>query len=104
VPPENGVLDLPRIIAALRRANPRIVFNLEMATRDPLLVPCLTDTYFVTFPQRKAERLETMMSWVKDHPAAQPVPRVTAKTIARILTEEEANNRQSLIWMTKHIQ
>lgn len=75
-----------------------------MATRDPLLVPCHTDAYFVTFPQRKAERLEKMMTWVQDHPAAPPVPRVTSKTIARILTEEEANNRQSLIWMTKHIR
>ena len=43
VPLGEGFLDLARITAVLAKANPGIAFNLEMATRDPLRVPCLTD-------------------------------------------------------------
>ena len=35
VPCGTGFLDLPRIVATLRKANRDIAFNLEMATRDP---------------------------------------------------------------------
>ena len=104
VPPGTGSLDLPRIIATLVRSNSRIVFNLEMATRDPLRVPCLTDDFFATFPERKAAQLDATMSWVKAHPPAQPSPSVSGKTTAQVLTEEETNNRQGLAWMTKHIR
>ena len=104
VPLGTGSLDLPRIVTTLARSNPRIVFNLEMATRDPLRVPCLTDDFFATFPERKAARLDATMSWVKAHPPAQPPPSVSGKTTAQVLTEEETNNRQGLAWMTKHIR
>src|SRR2546427_25526 len=36
VPLGDGFLDLPKMIATLRRAQPQIHFNLEMITRDPL--------------------------------------------------------------------
>ena len=71
VPLGTGMLDLPRIVATLRRANPAIVFNLEMATRDPLTVPCLTEGYFATFPERKATHLEAAMRLVKLNPPKQ---------------------------------
>jgi len=45
----DGFLDLPRMVAILRRANPSIHFCLETITRDPLTVPCLTDKYWATF-------------------------------------------------------
>lgn len=99
VPLGTGALDLPRIVATLVKANPRLVFNLEMATRDPLRVPCLTDGYFVTFPERKALRLEATMQWVQANPPRQAPPTVSGKPTAQILEEEEANNRSSLGWM-----
>jgi hypothetical protein len=42
VPLGEGFLDLRKIIATLRRAKPGLPLNLEMITRDPLKVPCLT--------------------------------------------------------------
>ncbi|HEV7405654.1 MAG TPA: sugar phosphate isomerase/epimerase family protein [Chthoniobacteraceae bacterium] len=103
VPLGTGALDLPRIIATLVKANPRLVFNLEMATRDPLRVPCLTDGYFVTFPERKARRLDATMQWVQANPPKQAPPSVSGKPTAQILAEEEANNRASLGWMQTNL-
>lgn len=96
VPCGTGFLDLPRMIARLSAANSRIVLNLEMATRDPLKIPCLTDSYWITFPQRKATHLDAALKLVQQHPLKQPPPTITGKPISRQLQEEEANNRTSL--------
>ena len=99
-----GALDLPRMFATLAKANPALVFNLEMATRDPLRIPCLTDAYFTTFPERKATRLDATMQWVKANPPKQAPPSVSGKQTAIILAEEEANNRHGLGWMAKNLR
>lgn len=94
-----GFLDLPRIAAFLRKANPRVCFNLEMATRDPLLVPCLDDGYFATFPERQATHLAPAMARVLEHPPKQPPPTVAGHPMTKQLADEEANNRVCLEWM-----
>jgi 3-oxoisoapionate decarboxylase len=104
VPLGTGMLDLPSIIRTLRRANPGIAFNLEMATRDPLKVPCLANDYWVTFPERKATQLETALARVKANPPGQPPPQVSGKSVPQVLAEEEANNRQGLAWMLKNLR
>ncbi len=43
VPLGEGLLDLKPMVEAIRRARPEVHFSLEMITRDPLEVPCLTD-------------------------------------------------------------
>lgn len=103
VPLGKGFLDLPRMVATLRRANPTIVINLEMATRDPLRIPCLTDAYFATFPERKATLLEAAMQRVKQHPPKAPVPVVSGKPNDQVLAEEERNNRHGIAWMRKEL-
>ncbi len=103
VPLGTGALDLPRIVATLAKANPALVFNLEMATRDPLRIRCLTDGYFATFPDRKGVRLDAMMQWVKANPPKQQPPIVSGKPFAEVLADEEANNRACLVWMRKNI-
>ncbi len=51
VPLGMGILDLPRGCPCFAGCCSRdACFNLEMITRDPLKVPCLTDGYWVTFP------------------------------------------------------
>jgi len=104
VPLGTGALDLPRILTALRKANPSIVFNLEMATRDPLRVPCLKDAYFATMPDRKEARLDATMAWVNTNPAKQLPPHVTGKSMSQILIDEETNNRESLGWMQRNLR
>jgi hypothetical protein len=92
------------MVAALRKANPAIVINLEMATRDPLRIPCLTDGYFATFPERKAALLEAALQRVKQNPPKAPVPAVSGKPTGQVLAEEERNNRHGLEWMQKELQ
>ena len=104
VPLGTGMLDLPRMIATLRRANPAVVFNLEMATRDPLRIPCLTEGYRATFPERKATHLAAAMERVTANPPKQPVPQTSGKTTAQVLSDEEANNRECLRWMRRHFR
>ena len=94
-----GFLDLPRIVAVLNKANSDLRFSLEMATRDPLLVPCLADGFFVTFPERKSTHLETAMQRVKANPLKQPPPSIVNKPMQQQLADEEANNRGSLTWL-----
>lgn len=98
-----GFLDLPRMVAALSKVNSEIRLNLEMATRDPLLIPCLANGYFVTFPERKSTHLDAAMQQVKDNSPKQPPPSITGKPMAQQLAEEETNNRISLAWMQKNL-
>ena len=98
-----GFLDLPRIAATLHKANGKVRFNLEMATRDPLLVPCLTDAFFATFPDRKASHLQAAMALVKANPPRHEPPSVAGKAVARQVGDEESNNRESLRWMHEHL-
>jgi L-ribulose-5-phosphate 3-epimerase UlaE len=61
VPLGQGFLDLKGIVASLQKANPKIQFNLEMITRDPLKIPCLTERYWATMQDTPAHRLAAAM-------------------------------------------
>ena len=65
VPLGQGTLDLPRIVELCQKHNPQIVFNLEMITRDPLKIPCLTDEYWATFPGVPGSDLARTLRMVK---------------------------------------
>ncbi|MEQ1853249.1 MAG: TIM barrel protein, partial [Chthoniobacteraceae bacterium] len=99
-----GFLDLPRIITTLRTANPAIVFNLEMATRDPLRVPCLTPGYWTTFPERREPALAAGLTLVRRHPPEHPPDGTGDRSLAQQLAAEEQNNRSSLAWMRAHFK
>jgi 3-oxoisoapionate decarboxylase len=103
VPLGTGFLDLPRIVSALSRARAGLVFNLEMATRDPLVVPCKQPKFWATFPQRDEPALAAALARVQNYPARQPLPRITGRAPAEQLADEESNNRTCLAWMQRHI-
>ncbi|MEO8126245.1 MAG: TIM barrel protein [Bryobacteraceae bacterium] len=60
-----GMLDMKRVIATIQSARPKTNLLLEMITRDPLRVPCLTDKYWATFPDRKGIYLAKTLRMVK---------------------------------------
>lgn len=74
VPLGTGILDLPRMVSLLRKANPNIRFALEMITRDPLKIPCLTDQYWITFPDRNGAYLARTLRYVNEHKSSNPLP------------------------------
>jgi sugar phosphate isomerase/epimerase len=93
VPLGTGLLDLPRIISLLQKANPNIRFALEMITRDPLKVPCLTDHYWVTFPDRSGIYLARTLRYVNGHKSAKPLPTFDHLSPAERSRVEEENIR-----------
>jgi hypothetical protein len=73
VPFGEGMLDMPRIAEIIRRARPSTRMTLEMITRDPLRIPCLTEKYWATFADTSPQRLPAMLRTVR---AQQGIPRL----------------------------
>jgi sugar phosphate isomerase/epimerase len=96
VPLGEGMLDMKRIVATVRRAQPQTRFSLEMITRNPLEIPCLTDSYWVTFSQRHALFLARSLRMVRDHKFGQALPRVSHLPRPAQLRLEVDNVKQSL--------
>jgi sugar phosphate isomerase/epimerase len=96
VPLGTGFLDLAKMIAVLRRARPEIHFNLEMITRDPLRVPCLTEKYWATSADVSGQTLAHTLTLVRKHRPAQPLPRISGLDSKQQLAVEEENNRRCL--------
>lgn len=99
VPLGAGFLGLSRIIKSIERANPKIQWNLEMITRDPLEIPYLTDKYWATLKSLPARQLAECVAMVRAH--AQDLPRVSHLTDADKLKAEDDNVRQSLAAFAK---
>jgi 3-oxoisoapionate decarboxylase len=96
VPLGNGFLDLRRVVDRLRRANPTIRFNLEMITRDPLRIPCLTPAYWTTLEDIPARRLAAALTFVRARRTREALPRVTGLEASQRVQREEENVRRSL--------
>ena len=77
VPLGTGILNLDRIVRTLQKARPEIRFNIEMITRDPLAVPCLSNRYWTTFPQLPGRHLARSLSMVRAHSSVRPLPRIS---------------------------
>lgn len=93
VPLGTGVLDLPRILELLGKANPKVRLSLEMITRDPLKVPCLQDRYWVVFPERNGIYLARTLRFVDEHKSSTPLPTPEELTLAEHAAVEEENIR-----------
>jgi sugar phosphate isomerase/epimerase len=77
VPLGDGMLDLPRMVKAIRAARPDVHFSLEMITRDPLRVPCLTEKYWSTFTEIPAVDLARFLTRMRANKPRQPLPRIS---------------------------
>ncbi|MBS1827955.1 MAG: sugar phosphate isomerase/epimerase [Acidobacteria bacterium] len=77
VPLGAGYLDIPKILKVITAARPNTKITLEMITRDPLKVPCLTDKYWATFPQREASRLARMLRTVREAKNPKPIAKLS---------------------------
>jgi sugar phosphate isomerase/epimerase len=96
VPLGEGILDLGKIIEICRQHNSTITFNLEMITRDPLQVPCLTDAYWSTFEGQGGQTLARILRLVKKNKFEPKLPYVSQLTDEHRLAVEEQNILTSL--------
>jgi sugar phosphate isomerase/epimerase len=77
VPLGEGILDLPRMVRAIRAARPDVTFSLEMITRDPLHVPCLTDKYWSTFDDVNGRALARTLTRIRTSTLRTPLPTIS---------------------------
>ncbi len=91
-----GFLDLEKVVATLRKARPEIRLNLEMITRDPLKIPCLTPKYWATLDDVPGRRLAEMLALVRAKAGKKPLPRVSDMGREEQIKREDDNVRQSL--------
>jgi sugar phosphate isomerase/epimerase len=96
VPLGAGFLDLARVVQVLREAKPAPRLNLEMITRDPLKIPCLTERYWATLEHVPGRRLAGALALVRKHAAKKPLPRVANLTREERVKQEDENVRASL--------
>ena len=103
VPLGEGILDMKRITDTIRRARPDVHFSLEMITRDPLQVPCLTDKYWATFTDLNGVHLARMLSWIRANRPRAPLPRIGGLTPGeRAALERELVDR-SIAYAREHL-
>jgi 3-oxoisoapionate decarboxylase len=77
VPLGEGILDLKAIVATIRREKPDVRFSLEMITRDPLKVPCLTERYWSTFRDVNGVDLARTLRRVREYTPPRPLPSIS---------------------------
>lgn len=104
VPLGQGILDLPGLVDLLRRANPEIHFNLEMLTRDPLQIPCLTPKYWRTSAKLPGSYLARTLTMVRQKSSKQPLVRVSPLAPEQQLALEDENVRRSLVYARDHLR
>jgi sugar phosphate isomerase/epimerase len=92
----DGFLDLAGIVGALKKARPGIRFSLEMITRDPLRIPCLTDDYWATLEKVPGRDLARALAMVQKHAGKEPLPRISKLKESEQLAAEDKNVRRSL--------
>lgn len=93
VPLGEGILDLPRLIRVCASKNPRIEFNLEMITRDPLRIPVLEDKYWKTMSDGSAAYLAQLLKLSRGR--QQSLPTVKTRSAQERIEFEERNVRDS---------
>lgn len=85
VPLGQGLLDLGKIVSIIQKANPKTKFSLEMITRDPLKVPCMTKQYWEVFPDRNGKYLAQTFKLVSEKMSQTPLP-----TVSQLSSEERS--------------
>jgi sugar phosphate isomerase/epimerase len=103
VPLGDGLLDLKRMVDTIRRARPEVYFSLEMITRDPLEVPCITDKYWATFGDVCGLALARALERIRANTPRAPLPSIKGlSTEQRYALEVELVSR-SITYARDHL-
>ncbi len=103
VPLGEGYLDLKRLVATVLKARPKINFSLDMLTRDPLKIPCLTEKYWATFPERNGKYLARTLATVQAQQRPTPLQRLGGLDKEAQLRLEMENVTKSVAYARDHL-
>lgn len=104
VPLGEGILDLGEMVRILRQAKPEIRFSLEMHTRDPLRVPCLSEKYWATFADVPGRDLARTLRMVRARASKPPLPRVSHLPLEKQIEREEDNVKRCLAFARERLR
>ncbi|MFM1879168.1 MAG: hypothetical protein RLZZ241_2034 [Bacteroidota bacterium] len=90
-----GYLDIAEMVRVIRSARPEVRFNLEMITRDPLQIPCLTKSYWETRPGVSAVALAKYLQNIRNQKPTD-LPVISGLPEDEQLRQEVENNRTCL--------
>jgi sugar phosphate isomerase/epimerase len=102
VPFGEGYVNVKRAIELIRKHQPKTRFNLEMITRDPLKIPCLTDQYWATMPGRPGSLLAHTLRVAQQKQPRQGLPYITPLPKPAQARWEEDNVKQCLTYARNH--
>jgi sugar phosphate isomerase/epimerase len=103
MPLGQGFFDLPHIASIIQAAKPKTHLMLEMITRDPLVVTCLTDKYWATFPDRNGRYLAKTLTLVQQKASPKPLPRIRQLPHEEQLRVEEDNVKACMAYARKNL-
>lgn len=92
-----GHLDMKRIIDTIHKARPKTTMVLEMITRNPLVVPCLSRKYWLTMPDRSGIFLADTLRMVREQKLSKPLPRMDTLDQNQRLKLEDDNVKTCLL-------
>ena len=104
VPLGAGQLDLNQMVQLCLKYNPKIKFNLEMITRNPLKVPFYQDHYWRTFEELPAKDMVGAMKWVRNHQSETELPSVEGMSQQEKLAYEEQNIVESFKYAIQELK
>jgi 3-oxoisoapionate decarboxylase len=107
VPFGEGILDLKQIVQILRKADPNMIFNLEMITRDPLKIPVYTTKYWATFDDvyspLPGRDLAKVLALVKKNRPKAALPGVAGLTPEAQIGLEDDYNAKCIAYARQHL-
>ncbi len=107
VPLGEGVLNLPYMVAAIKRRNAETPFDLEIITRDPLKIPVFTDKYWATFDDTVSplpgRDLAHVLGIVMQKGSKTPLPHTTGMSADAQLKLEDDSIRKSIDYAVQHL-
>jgi sugar phosphate isomerase/epimerase len=101
VPFGHGILDLKKVVHTISTARPKTRMTLEMITRNPLRVPCLTTKYWATFPDRSGYALARTLQLARTQTG--PLPRLDGLDHDAQLKLEEDNVRRCIEFSAREL-
>jgi sugar phosphate isomerase/epimerase len=102
VPLGEGFLELARMVKILRDAKPEVRFSLELITRDPLKVPCLTEKYWATFAELPGRDLARTLRVVRAN-RCDRLPHVSDRPLEEQVKLEEENVTKCLAYARENL-